>query len=57
MIAKQHAKREQTHPMCLNAVAKYEKVERVNTQTDYETSKKSTDKKKTKLFCQFCKSV
>ena len=29
-----------------------------NTQNDYETmSKKWTDKKKTNLFCEFCKSV
>ena len=37
---------------------KYEKVESVNIQNDYETtSKKSTDKKKTNLFCVFCKSA
>ena len=39
-IAKQQAKREQTHPVCLHAVEKYEKVEIVNTQTDYETTSK-----------------
>ena len=34
------------------------KVEIANTQNDYETtSKKWTDKKKTNLFCEFCKSV
>ena len=32
--------------MCLHAVEKYEKVENINTQYDYETSKKWTDKKK-----------
>ena len=35
-IAKQQAKRGQTHPVCLNAVEKYKKVESVNTQNDYE---------------------
>ena len=38
MIAKQRAKREQTHPVCLHAVEKYRKV---NTQNDYETSKQT----------------
>ena len=58
VTATQQAEREQTHPMCLNAVAKYEKVESVNTQNDYKTtSKKWTDKKKTNLFCEFCKSI
>ena len=42
--------------MCLNAVAKYEMVESVNTQNNYETSKKWTDKK-TNLFCEFSKSI
>ena len=32
VTAKQQAEREQTYPMCLNAVAKYKKVESVNTQ-------------------------
>ena len=49
VIAKQQAKREQTHPVCLHAVEKYvclhagekyEKVENVNTQNDYETTSK-----------------
>ena len=40
-MEKQQAKREQTHPMHLNTVAKYEKVERVNTQNDYETTRKN----------------
>ena len=38
---KQQAKREQSHPVCLHAVDKYESVENVNTQNDYKkTSKK-----------------
>ena len=42
----------------LHAVEKYEKLDSVNTQNDYETTnKKRTDKKKTNLFCLFCKSV
>ena len=49
MIAKQRTKREQTHPVCLYALEKYEKV---NTQNDYETTSKQTN-----LFCWFCKSV
>ena len=41
VIAKQRAKREKTNPVCLYAVEKYVKVERVNTQNDHEiTSKK-----------------
>ena len=45
-IAKQQSKREQTHPVCLQELQKYEKVESVNTQNDYETAskKKWTDK-------------
>ena len=38
-VAKQ-GKREQTHPLCLNTVAKYEKVESINTQNDYKTTSK-----------------
>ena len=58
MIAKQHAKREQTHPVCLHTIEKYEKVESVNMQNDYKiTSKKWTDKKKINLYCEFHKSV
>ena len=58
VLAKQQAKREQTYPVCLHAVEKYEKVDNVNTQNDYETaSKKWTDKKKTYLFFVFCKCV
>ena len=41
VIAKQRAKREQTHPVCSHAVERYEKVESINTQNNYEiTSKK-----------------
>ena len=55
MIAKEQAKREQAHPVCLHAV---EKVEKVNTQNDYETkSKRSTDIEKTGLFFVFFKCV
>ena len=58
MIAKQRVKREQTHPVCLHTVEKYEKMESANTQNDYKTSSKnSADKKKTNLFCEFCKSI
>ena len=57
MIAKQRTKGEQTHPEFLHAVEKYKNVESVNTQNHYKTSKKWTDKKKTNLFCEFCKSV
>ena len=42
----------------LHAVEKYEKIENVNTQNDFEkTSKKWTDKKKTNLLFVFCKSI
>ena len=58
VIAKQQSKREQTHPVCLLEVEKYENVESVNTQNEHETtSKKQTDKKKTDLFFVFCKCV
>ena len=58
MIAKEKAKREQTHPVCLHGVEKYKKVKSVNTHNYYETmSKKWADKNKTNLFCVFCKSV
>ena len=40
MITKQWAKWEQTYPMCLHAVEKYEKVESVNTKNDYKTTSK-----------------
>ena len=44
--------------LCLHAVDKYENVENVNTQNDYQTmSKKLTDKKKTDLFFVSCKCV
>ena len=38
LIAKQLAKREHTHPLCLHAMEEYEKVKSVNTQNDYETT-------------------
>ena len=42
----------------LHAVEKYKNMESVNTQNDSETtSKKWTDKKKTNLFCVFCKNI
>ena len=55
VIAKQQSKREQTHPLYLHAAEKYEKVESVNTHSNYETvSKKLRDKKRTDLFFVFC---
>ena len=58
MIEKQGVKRQQTHPVYLHAVEKYKKVESVNTKNDLETtSKKWTGKKKTNLFCVFCKCL
>ena len=58
VIVKEQSKREQTHPECIHAVEKYEKLENINTQNDYETrSKKSTDKKKKNFFFVFCKCV
>ena len=58
LIAKQKAKREQTHPVCLDVVRKYGKMESVNTQNDYETvSRKRTDKTKPDLFFVFWKCV
>ena len=48
MIAKKQLKREQTYHVCLHATEKYEKVESVNTQNDYETASKNwTDKNET----------
>ena len=40
MIPKQHAKIEQTDAVCLHTMQKYEKVESINTQNDYETTGK-----------------
>ena len=40
MIAKQQAKREQTNPVRLHILGKYEKVENINTQNDYKTTSK-----------------
>ena len=57
MIVKQQAKRKQSS-LCLHAVAKYEKVENINTQNDYETmSKKWADKKKVDLHFVFFKCL
>ena len=49
MITKQQLKREQSYPVCLYAVEKSEKVESVNTQNDYEASKKMNRSKENKL--------
>ena len=38
VVAKQQSKREQTHPVRLHAVEKYEKMESINTPNDYETT-------------------
>ena len=46
MIAKQ-VKREQSHPMYLHAMGKYEKVESINTQNDQETTSKKWAHEKT----------
>ena len=40
VITKQQSKREQAHPVCLQEVQKYKKVESVNTLNDYETLRK-----------------
>ena len=53
MIAKQQVKKEQSRLVYLHTVEKYKKVGSSNTQNDYETSEKRTDKKKTNLFCVF----
>ena len=44
VIAKQRSKREQTHPVCLQAAKKYEKMESVNTQNDYATTSKKMNR-------------
>ena len=44
VIAKQLSKGEQTHPVCLQAVEKYEKMESVNTQIDYATTSKKMNR-------------
>ena len=53
VIGKQQTKREQTHPVCLHAVEKYEKVESVNTQNDYKTTSKNEQIKR-KQTCSVC---
>ena len=40
MIVKQQAKKEQTHPVCLYAVEKYEKLKNGNAENDYKTTSK-----------------
>ena len=40
VIAKQQTKIKQIHPVCLHAMEKYEKLENVNIQNDYETTSK-----------------
>ena len=57
VITKQQSKREQAHLVCLQEVQKYEKVENVNTQNDYETTSKKWTDKKTDLIFVFCKCV
>ena len=51
VIVKQYSKREQTYPVCLHEVEKYEKVESVNTQNDYETTSEKSIDKKTLVLC------
>ena len=50
VIAEQQAKREQTHLVCLNPVEKYQKVQSVNTQNDYETTSKNEQIKRRQNF-------
>ena len=57
MIAKQQAKREQTHPVCLHAVEKYEKEEIANTQNDYETTSKNEEIKRKQSCSVSCGKV
>ena len=52
MIEKQQAKRELTHPVCLHAVEKLQKVESINTKNNYEKTSNWTDKKKTNFKFQ-----
>ena len=40
MIVKWQAKTEQTHPVCLHAVEKYEKLKNGNAENDYKTTSK-----------------
>ena len=39
-VTKQPANSEQTHLVCLHAMEKFEKLESINTQNDYETKSK-----------------
>ena len=58
MIAKELAKIEPTHLVCLHAAEEYEEVHNVSTQNDYKTKRKKwTDKKKTDLLLVFRKCV
>ena len=52
-ILKQQSKREQTHPVCLHAVEKYEKVESINTQNDCKQQVKNEQIKR-KQTCSIC---
>ena len=54
VIAKQQSKREQTHPVCLLVVEKYEKVESINTQNDYETTSKKNEQIRRKQTFSLC---
>ena len=49
MIAKQQVKREQTHPVCLHAVEKYEKVE--NVMITKQVKKEQIKRKQTYYLC------
>ena len=44
VIAKQQAKREQTHPVCLHTAEKYKKVENVNKLNDNKTASKKMNR-------------
>ena len=58
VIAKQGAKREQCVYTQWKSRLLIHRMEIANTQNDYKTtSKKLRDKKKTNLFCEFCKSA
>ena len=50
VIVEQQSKRELTHLVCLLAVGKYEKVESINTQNDYETASKNEQMERKHTF-------
>ena len=52
ILGKQQSKREQTHPVCLHKVEKYEKLESVNIQ-DYKTASKNEQIRR-KQTCSLC---